>query len=64
MQVPGANARSANSSFDSYPTNQTIQETWNIAQENVIKAICILIVSVYTCTFISAIQSNLLVNEG
>ena len=36
MQVPDANALSANSSFDNYLTNQTIQETWNRAQEDVI----------------------------
>ena len=36
MQVPDANALSANSSFDNYLTNQTIQETWDMAQEDVI----------------------------
>ena len=36
MQVPDANARSANSSFDNYLINQTIQETWDMAQEDVI----------------------------
>ena len=49
MQVPDANAHSANSSFDNYLTNQTIQEAWDMAQEDVISYlyVCIFIVIVY-----------------
>ena len=35
MQLPDANAHSTKSSFDNYLINQTIQETWDMAQEDV-----------------------------
>ena len=37
LQVPDANALSTNSSFDNYLTNQIVQETWDMAQKDVIE---------------------------